>query len=385
MPNPANLMLDSSFYRRKQAQIRAALEAADLDGVLLLDAYNVTYACGFFHIPSERPIGLYIPKAGEVVLFAPLLERENAAEAHVDAIRTYFEYPGETHPVLWMVKECGARRLGIDSLDQRIFAALDNGVVMSPLVEQMRWVKDAEELDLIRRAARYADYCLEQVRDNAPAIIRDGGTELDILRMCLAATSTRIRAEVGEIFRLGGGAVVGTVHSGARAALPHGAPGQRQPQPGDTLIAGIGVTVGGYHAESGATFVVGEPTGDTMDCLRAAAACDAAGINALRAGATCASVNEAALGVLREAGLGDAIRHRIGHGMGLQGHESPWLAPGDQTILTAGMVFSNEPGIYRPGRDGYRIIDSMIVTDGAAEIPSRFLAENPPESRILPL
>jgi Xaa-Pro dipeptidase len=376
------ITLNESFYRRKQAQLRAALEGENLDGILLLDAHNVTYGCGFFHIPSERPIGLYIPKQGSITLFAPLLEQENAATAHVDDIRTYFEYPGETHPVAWMVAQTGARRLGIDSIDQRVFAALD-GVVMSSLVEQMRWIKDAEELDLIRRAAHYADFCLEQVRDYAAAIIRDGGTELDILRMCLSATSARIRDEVGEIFRLGGGAVVGTVHSGPRAALPHGSPGQRQPQPGDTLIAGIGVAVGGYHAESGATFVVGEPTGDTMDCLRAAAACDAAGIHALRVGATCASVNEAALAVLRDAGLGDAIRHRIGHGMGLQGHESPWLAPGDDTLLTVGMVFSNEPGIYRPGRDGYRTIDTMIVTDGAAEVPSRFLADNPPERRVL--
>lgn len=374
---------DSAFYRRKQAQIRAGLDAEKLDGILLLDAHNVTYGCGFFHIPSERPIGLYIPKQGSITLFAPLLEQENAADAHVDSIRTYFEYPGETHPVLWMARECGAQRLGIDSLDQRVFAALGGSAVMSSLVERMRWIKDAEELDLIRRAARYADYCLEQVRDHAADIIRDGGTELDILRTCLSATSARIRDEVGEIFRLGGGAVVGTVHSGARAALPHGAPGQRQPQPGDTLIAGIGVAVGGYHAESGATFVVGEPTGDTMDCLRAAAACDAAAISALRVGATCASVNTAALAVLQEAGLGDAIRHRIGHGMGLQGHESPWLAPGDDTLLARGMVFSNEPGIYRPGRDGYRTIDTMIVTDGAAEVSSRFLTDNPPESRIL--
>ena len=79
----------------------------------------------------------------------------------------------------------------------------------------------------------------------------------------------------------------------------------------------------------------------------------------------------------------DAIRHRIGHGMGIQGHEAPWLAPGDDTILEPNMVFSNEPGIYRPGKDGYRLIDTMIVTDGDALVPSRFLAEHPPETRIL--
>ena len=141
--------------------------------------------------------------------------------------------------------------------------------------------------------------------------------------------------------------------------------------------------VGGYHAESGATFIVGYPVADQMHCLQAAVDCDAAAADRLRPGATCAEVNEAALAVLRAAGLADTIRHRIGHGMGLQGHESPWLAPGDHTPLVPNMVFSNEPGIYRPGLDGYRTINTMIVTEAAARVPSRFLAHHPPEKRIL--
>jgi Xaa-Pro aminopeptidase len=160
---------------------------------------------------------------------------------------------------------------------------------------------------------------------------------------------------------------------------------RKQPQRGETLIAGIGAAVSGYHAESGATFLLGEPVGDQMRCLEAAAACNDAAVNALRPGNTCAAVNEAALAALRDYGLGDSIRHRIGHGMGLQGHEGPWLAPGDDTVLVPDMVFSNEPGIYRPSIDGYRTINTMIVTDGEARVPSRFLAHHPPEKRVLAL
>ncbi len=377
--------LTEAFYRRKIEQIQARLEAAGLNGLLLLDVSNVIYACGFFHVPSERPLGLFIPRQGNPALFVPLLEQENAADTWISDIRTYFEYPGEVHPVEWMVKESGVKPLGIDSINHDVFRRLGEGVVTTPLIEEMRWVKDAEEIELVEAAAGYADYCLEQVRDHAAEVIRSGGTELDILKMCLGATREKMQREVGEIFQLRGGAIVGTVHSGPRAALPHGSPLDRQPQPGEPLIAGIGATVGGYHAESGATFVVGEPVRDVMRCLQAASDCDAAGVAALRAGNTCASVNEAALKVLKDYGLGEAIRHRIGHGMGLQGHEGPWLAPGDQTLLQPHMVFSNEPGIYRPGVDGYRTINSMIVTDGAARVPSRFLAENPPERRVLSL
>ncbi|MBK9745188.1 MAG: aminopeptidase P family protein [Chloroflexi bacterium] len=377
--------LSESFYRGKVAQIQASLEAEGLDGVLLLDVYNVIYASGFFHTPSERPMGLLIRKSADPVLLVPLLEQENAASTWIGDIRTYFEYPGEEHAVEWMIREAGCQRLGLDRFPQDLDRALPAGVTRSRLVDKLRWVKDPAEIELVELAARYADYCLEQVRDYSSDIIRGGGTELDILAMCLKNTRAKMQAEVGEIFNLYGGSVVGTVHSGERAALPHGSPMHRPPQRGETLIAGIGAMVGGYHAESGATFIVGEPVDDQMVCLQAAKECDAAGVNALRVGNTCAQVNTAALNVLKEYGLGDAIRHRIGHGMGLQGHEAPWLAPGDETPLVPKMVFSNEPGIYRPGIDGYRTINTMIVTDGAASVPSRFLAENPPETRILTL
>jgi Xaa-Pro aminopeptidase len=379
------MMLTEAFHRRKIAQIQTRLDAERLDGLLLLDQHNIIYASGFFHIPSERPLGLFIPRTGAPALFVPLLEQENAAATWIGDIRTYFEYPGEMHPVQWMVKEVGVARLGIDAISHDLFRRLGDGVLTTLLVEQMRWVKEPEEIVLVEKASAYADYCLEYVRDHAADLIRAGGTELDILRAGISATAAKMKSEVGEIFRLTGGSVVGTVHSGPRAALPHGAPIERKPGLGEPMIAGIGASVGGYHAESGATFIIGEPRGDQMRCLRAAADCDAAAVRALRGGGSCAAVNESALAVLREYGLGDAIRHRIGHGMGLQGHEGPWLAPGDDTLLQPGMVFSNEPGIYRPGLDGYRTINSMIVTDGDARVTSRFLAQHPPEKRIIPL
>lgn len=377
--------LSEAFYRRKVAHIQAQLEREKLDALLLLDVHNVIYVSGFFHIPSERPLGVLIPSKGIPALLVPQLELENASTGWITDIRTYFEYPGEEHPVIWMVRESGAKRLGIDTLTVDVFRRIQADVVITSMVEQMRWIKEPEELRLIEQAARYADYCLEQVKANASDIIRGGGTELDILAQCIGATRTKMQAEVGEVFRLTGGSIVGTIHSGERAALPHGSPLHRKPLRGEPLIAGIGASVGGYHAESGATFLVGEPKGDRMRCLEAAAACDAAAAAAARAGSPCHEVNRAALAVLKERGYGAAIRHRIGHGMGLQGHESPWLAPGDSTVMRPGMVFSCEPGIYRPGNDGYRTINTFIITNGAPAVPSRFLADNPPSSRVLPL
>lgn len=378
--------LGEAFYRRKVAQIQAALDAQPFDGLLLLAMPNVVYASGFLHTPSERPIGLYIPPRGEPTLFVPLLEQENAADTWITDIRIYFEYPGEESPIAWMVREAGVKRLGVDSLSAQDYIALSDRVQVTPLIDQMRWVKDAEEIALVEKAASYADYCLEQVRDHAAEIVSGGGTELDILRICVGAANEKMKAEVGELFKLRGRAVVGTVHSGERAALPHGAPIERRPLPGEMIIAGIGASVGGYHAESGATFILGQASAEQMHILQTAVDCDTATVQALRPGATCASVNEAALGVVRKAGYSDYIRHRIGHGMGIEGHEAPWLAPGDTTLALPNMVFSCEPGIYRPGIDGCRTINSLIVSEeGEARTVSRFLAENPPEARVLAL
>jgi Xaa-Pro aminopeptidase len=386
--------LSNDFYKGRAAAVQAELQklagrGENLDGMLILNTANVIYVSGFFHIPSERPIGVYIPRVGEPILFAPLLEQENSTESWILDSRFYFEYPGEEDPVAWMLRETGARgaTIGVDALDIGVARRVSNTVELVPsdVVNRMRWVKTPDEIALVEQAATYADYCLEVLLEVAPGMIREGATELDLLRACVGAASAKLAREAGAMFRLGGGGVVGTVHSGERAALPHGAPLEKRPVAGETLIAGIGASVGGYHAESGATFIIGEPSDDQWRCLRAADACDRAGIAALRAGATCSSVNVAALAELKAAGLSDAIRHRIGHGMGIESHEAPWLAPGDDTLLEAGMVFSNEPGIYRPGVDGYRTIDTMIVTDGAARVPSRFLAEHPPEKRIITL
>jgi Xaa-Pro dipeptidase len=380
--------LGESFYRRKLGQIQAKLAESELDGILLLDMYNVIYASGFFHSPSERPIGFYIPAGGEPTLYIPLLEQENAADGWIKDIRTYFEFPGDTHPVLWMAQDMGVKRLGIDGLEHSIFTHMQqtlSHVVISPIVDTLRYLKEPEELALIRKAASYADYFLQFLYDHAGEMIREGATELDILNTCLAATKQKQIQDLGEVFANTKVGVTATVHTGPRAALPHGNPIHRKPDYGDVLIAGVGGSVGGYHAESGATFVLGEATSEQLYCLNAAATCNDAAVAALRVGASCKDVNEAALEQLKEAGLSDFIRHRIGHGMGIQGHEAPWLAPGDNTQLLANMVFSNEPGIYRPNLDGYRTINTMIVTEAEAEVVSMFLKTHPPEARVLKL
>jgi Xaa-Pro aminopeptidase len=205
----------------------------------------------------------------------------------------------------------------------------------------------------------------------------------------LAAATAPARAALmaahGQAFQCTKVGITASVHSGPRAALPHGAVLARRPLAGEPVIAGIGCSLGGYHAESGATFVCGAPTAEQRRVMQAMDDANRATIDALMHGHACAEVNTAALAPIRAAGFDAAIRHRIGHGMGVEGHEAPWLAPGDVTPAAPGMVFSCEPGIYRPGLDGWRTIETLIVGRGAVEVASRFQSAHPPETRILPL
>ena len=373
-------------YRARVERVQARLSSDGLDGLLCLDPYDVVYLSGFFHTPSERPIGCFVPVRGEPVLYLPELEREHAASSWVAQVETYEEYPGRLHPVLWMAEHGGAPRLGVDALDLRIaneLAATGRQLTPYDTVERLRWRKSPAEIALVRTAAAFADRCLEHVLAQAGPIAARGGSERDILQAALSATEDDLRVALGEAFEGTPTRVVGTVHTGPRAALPHGATSARRPRRGDVLIAGIGVAVGGYHAESGATFVFGPASRDQQHCLEAAEACDRAALLACCPGARAEDVNAAGLDVLRAADLGAFIRHRIGHGMGVQGHEGPWLAPGDATTLEAGMVFSNEPGIYRPGVDGYRTINTMLVSEAGAQVASRFQAECPLAARTL--
>jgi Xaa-Pro aminopeptidase len=382
------VQLGEATYRQRTTEIGNALAAHDLDGILLLDAANVMWATGFFHIPNERPLGIYISAKGNApIFFVPFLEKENAEQSWITDIRWYLEYPGEVPAQVWMMQQIDDERIAVDSISHGMFEAMTAvkpHLSLDSVVGPMRYLKNAAELALIEQAAHFADFGLQIARSAVADKIHKGITELDVVQIVQRETTAKMRAELDELINFYRGAVSLTAHTGPRAALPHGQPGPVAIQPGDALIVGIGVKVGGYHAESGCTFVVGEPTADQRHCLETTWACDEAAVAALVAGKSCRSVNEAAWAVLRDAGYGDFIRHRIGHGMGVEGHEGPWLSVGDDTILVPSMVLSNEPGIYRPGIDGYRIIDSMVVTEhGPGRRLSRYLSEHGPDDRVI--
>jgi Xaa-Pro aminopeptidase len=366
------MRLTDSFYRRKLTECQAALADTNLEGLLLFNPANIYYLIGFFYYPTERTVAAWIPRSGEPALFIPKLEEDHATSSWVHSRHVYFEHLGPPHPVEWLSERLARwgygkgnigyeGSLGVNTL-ARLRAALPNVTwsdVGGSIIAHMRQVKSEEELALIRKAAEFSD---AMVAAGAQAV-RERGllSEIEINQIVTDAVVREMTTSLDEIVAVGSVAG-GLVCAGSRAAYPHGLPSLARPKPGDCLILSFGCSVGGYHAESERTFFIGEPSPEHQDYYQAMWKAQQTGVAALHAGVECRTVNKRCLDVLRAAGHGLYIKHRMGHGLGLEGHEPPWIEDGDGTPLRPGMVVSAEPGLYVPGLGGYRISDTVLVT-----------------------
>ena len=230
------------------------------------------------------------------------------------------------------------------------------------LVERLRAVKDAGELDAIRRSAAVTDEAFERLAEEP----------------FLGRTEEELAWRMFELLREAGSDAVAfpiIVATGANAARPHAKPGDRVVEPGHTVIVDTGAQVDAYCSDCTRTFAAG-PLADELK--RAYAVCreaQEAGLRAVRAGVAARDADGAARRVIDDAGFGEAFGHGLGHGLGLDVHEAPGLRPESDAVLEAGNVVTVEPGIYLPGAGGVRIEDLVVVTEGDPEVLSTFTKE----------
>lgn len=366
--------MEKELFKRRVRIIQERLRNEALEGLLLLDAFNVIYASGFFHLRSERPIGFYIPVLEEPKLFVPLLELDHAQEFGFWSVHPYEEFPGREPPVLWMLKQIEESRIGIDISSAETWSMIKErkpNSRLTKLVSQMRMLKDDYEMKQIRLAASFADLAVHVARTclESGAGLSERELVEEVRYRIIKEMNTRLGCQA-RLFEC-----QGTVYSGERAAFPHGLPSHRVIQRGDVVVVGFGVQVNGYHAESGCTFIVGTQNRFVLRMIRAARKARRAVIQGVQPKRTCSEISHLGLSAICEAGLGKYIRHRIGHGVGLQNHEPPWVESNDSTPLSPGMVVSCEPGIYAPGIGGVRIIDTLAVTEDGCECLTTYLEE----------
>lgn len=364
--------LSADFYARVHRDIRARMAEAGVD-LLLLDANDdVIYTTGFSHYTTERPVVFAISQTGAWLLL-PRLEQGHAAHQIIAAEPViYFEFPGVDRPFDVLARALPAQSgtvahsygIAYGRIAQ-IAAAFPNArVVPSGIVHDMRLRKYPEEIVLHREAARISD---EMVRAGVALIgeaMLKGGelpSEIEIEQHVSRHAMNIMYSEHDELM-LVQGLASGLVYSGVRSSFPHGMPTGNPVKRGESLILSLGCRVGGRAAESERTFFIGEPTAVQQQHYGVAYEAQRMATAALIAGHTCASADNLALGYIREQGMAENALHRVGHGMGIMFHESPWIEAGDQTILEPGMIASSEPSITIPGFAGYRVADTVLVT-----------------------
>ena len=369
--------LDPTFYDRVQQRVLERVAEAGFDAFLTDHPEDIAYLTGFFHHPSERPVAIWLEATGRITMLLPELEREYAQSQSARAeVLPFAEYPGVVPPFVTLANAVRpARRVGfaVTMPYQRLEAARsampESEFFPSEVITQARYVKFPEEVVLHREAARITDRMLESgIRLVADAVAAGGDlpTEAELERH-VTATGTRLMYAEHRDVVVSSLLAGGLVYSGPNSAFPHGLPSVNRLKPGDTFMLSLGCAVGGRFIEGERTFVLGEPSAQQRRFHDAIQQAQQVGRETIRAGLECREANRLCLDVIREAGFGEFIRHRQGHGIGLGMHEPPWLEEGDPTVLEAGMVVSNEPGIYVPGHAGYRISDSMLVTASGAE------------------
>ncbi|QDB79525.1 aminopeptidase P family protein [Georgenia sp. 311] len=358
-----------------QDAVRAAATAEGLDAVLTDDPDDVAYLTGFFHHPTERPVAVWLPVDGPAVLLVPRLEAGYArAQGAVAQVVEYAEYPGVTNPFAPLAALAAGRRVGhpltSSFLRLRMMReGMDVAPVPTDVVMACRYVKRPAEIALHREAARISDLMVEA----GVAAVRDAlraddplPTEAELAAL-VGRVGTGVMYEEHRDVVVVGFMAGGLVYGGANSSYPHGLPSGYRLQEGDTFMLSLGCAVGGRFVECERTFVIGQPTEEQARYHEAVRRAQEVGASAIAPGVPCRDANTACLAELMDAGLGEYVLHRQGHGIGLGMHEPPWLEDGDPTPLAEGMVVSNEPGIYVPGHAGYRISDSMLVTETGAE------------------
>jgi Xaa-Pro dipeptidase len=228
----------------------------------------------------------------------------------------------------------------------------------SEVLSALRLRKDQAEVEAMRRAVRIAQEALEA----AIPLIKIGMTEKE-LSSELVVQLLRQGSEPEMPF-------APIVSSGPNAANPHASPSERKLQAGDLLVVDWGATYDGYISDLTRTFAVGEVQAEYKKIHESVQEANAAGRAAGKPGVPCANVDQAAREVIEKAGYGMYFTHRTGHGIGMEGHEEPYMRGDNMQLLEPGMAYTVEPGIYLPNRNGVRIEDNVVITDTGADVLS---------------
>lgn len=357
--------------RARLDKARGLMREHGLDALVLTGGTSMEYFTGMKWGVSERLLAAIIPSKGTVFLVTPAFEEERALEqAHAGPLGADAQvYAWEEDEDPYALVAQGLRERGLASatvgaeettrfvFGEGMASAMPQGTFATgtPVTAGCRMVKDAHEIALMRHASEVTLIAYEAAWKS----IRDGMTQGDVQELIRLA-----HRQLGYV----GSA---SVQVGEFSALPHGSAKPQVIKEGEIILIDGGCKVEGYVSDISRSFVLGRASQKQKDVFDIELAAQTAALAAARPGVPCEAVDIAARDLIVAAGYGPGYKyftHRVGHGMGMDGHEWPYLVKGNMLPLEPGMTFSNEPGIYIRGEFGIRLEDDMLITPTGAEL-----------------
>ena len=366
----------TDVYAQRLRAAAAAAADAGLAGLVITPGYDLRYLVGSRAQTFERLTALVLPATGEPTVVVPRMELAALKDSAVTelglAVRDWVDGDDPYRVVADALGGAPAGQSGrlavatavTDSMPALHLLPLAGvlGVVpvlATDVLRRLRMIKDAAEIDALRKAGA----AIDRVHARVPDFLVPGRTEADVA------------ADIGEAIVAEGHSEVAfvIVGSGPHGADPHHECSDRELRAGDIVVVDIGGPYEpGYNSDSTRTYSIGEPDPEVARRYAVLQRAQQAAVEAVRPGVTAEQVDAVARDVLAAEGLADAFVHRTGHGIGLSVHEEPYIVAGNDIPLEEGMAFSVEPGIYFPGQWGVRIEDIVVVTaDGSLSVNNR--------------
>jgi Xaa-Pro aminopeptidase len=354
-------------YGKRLERAAELTRAAKLDALLITPGPDLRYLIGSRAQSFERLTCLLVPASGETPsVVIPKLELASLAGSAAGELGLQvLDWTDGVDPyqVVKSVLNAGARVAVGDAMPALHLLPIAGTlhalpVSATPVLRTMRMIKDASEIDALRRAGA----AIDRVHARMGEWLRPGQTEVQVAADIEAAIVAEGHTEADFVI----------VGSGPNGADPHHAVSERRIEAGDVVVVDIGGPVEpGYFSDSTRTYVLGEPRSEIATRCAVLEQAQAAAVAAARPGVTAESVDAAARNLLAAAGFGDHFIHRTGHGIGLSVHEEPYIVAGNELVLEPGMAFSIEPGIYFRGDWGARIEDIVVITPDGCEPMNR--------------
>ncbi len=350
------------MYQRRCERAQEMMKEKGIDWLFVSLSSDMVYLTGINRHPSERLTLLMVPREGRPKMIIPAFE---AVKLEVEGHEIFYDVLtwDETDDPIAHVADAVSADATV-AVGEKMWSGFlikiqevlpeASYVDASDVLVPLRIRKDDAEISALQRVGELMDLVFTDVcslRFAGRTEVEVGGDVFDIARQH-GLNPTR----------------AGGVSAGPNSASPHHASGQYTIEEGDAIWVELGQGGGydNYAADMTRAFHVGEPSEKYIQAYRAVLAGFNAAFEAARPGVTCQDVDRAARQVISDAGFGDYFIHRVGHGLGIDGHEPPWMVEGNTDLVETGMVFSVEPGVYIPGEFGIRVEDIVYVTDDGA-------------------